>query len=89
MPLATPVSDGRTDCAMIVAIAAKAKPMPTPKIGWLATTCQGSSCQIASIADATETSAIPIASGHLNPTLRPSRPPIGPAKSSTIALGSR
>ncbi len=89
MPPATPVSDGRTVCAMIVAIAANAKPMPMPNTGWLATICQGSSCQIASIPAPMPVSAIPIDIGHLNPMCRPISPAAGPANSSTIELGSR
>ena len=89
IPVATPVSVGRTASVMSVAMAAKAKPTPMPSTGMEARICHGLSCQPASEAADIDTSSMPAASGHLKPIRRPISPASGPAKSRVIELGNR
>jgi hypothetical protein len=89
IPVATPVSVGRTASVIRVAMAAKAKPTPTPSTGMDARICHGLSCHSVSDPAEIDTSSMPAASGHLNPTFRPISPASGPAKSKANELGSR
>ena len=89
MPVATPVSVGRTASVISVAMAANAKPMPTPSTNIAMRICQERSWKAASDAAAAETRASPAARGHLEPIRRPISPAIGPANSSANELGRR
>ena len=89
IPVATPVSVGRTASVMSVAMAAKAKPTPTPSTGMAARICHGLSCHSVSEPAEIDTSSMPAASGHLKPTRRPMSPASGPANSRVTELGSR
>jgi hypothetical protein len=65
IPVATPVSVGRTASVINVAIAANANPTPTPSTAIAASMCQGSSCHFASEPAATAIRKSPADSGHL------------------------
>ena len=88
MPVAIPVSVGRTASVISVAIAANANPTPMPRNGIASRICHGSSFQIANEPAAAAENNIPATSGHLNPVFRPINPAAGPAKSSITDAGT-
>src|SRR5215207_10017320 len=89
IPVATPVSVGRTAVTMMFAIAAKVIGMPRPKTSIAATTCHGSSCHSASIMRPIVASVIPMLSGHFDPQRRPITPARGPIRKPARAAGTR
>ena len=67
MPVATPVSVGRTLSTISLGMTANANPMPTPQKMNAMAGCQGSACQVAMPAEPSATRSIPVTSGTRSP----------------------
>ena len=89
MPVAMPVSDGRTASTISFAIAAKAKGTPTPMKTMPIEIWYGCMWKTASDAMPTAASTSPPMSGRREPYRIPRRPAIGPATKPSRPPGSR
>jgi hypothetical protein len=89
IPVATPVSVGRTTSTMILAMAAKVIGRPAPRTSRPRTMCHPSECHTAMNPSPIAPSSIPRLSGHFACTWRLITPASGPLAKPVTALGSR